>query len=101
MADREDYDGGVIAWGPPPDTSPPQQHRRPWPLVAAQLRKRPGEPALIDDQSNLSLAPKINKGVGWWKPKGAFSATTRIVDGRVYTWAWYTGDTTQTGGEDD
>jgi hypothetical protein len=92
MADSANYDGGVIRWEEPPAIVEPQQNRRPWSLVAAQLRARPNASALIDDQSNVSLAPRINAGKAWWGPRGTFEATSRWVNGRIYTYAWYVGE---------
>jgi hypothetical protein len=94
MAEEVGYEGGVIRWEEPPEPVDPRQTRRPWALVAAQLRSRPGVSGLIDDQSNFTIAVKIRNGQGWWAPKGAFEATTRLIDGRIHVYAWYVGNTT-------
>jgi len=89
-----DNDGGVIRWEdpPPPMTGGvPATQMRPWALVAAQLRSRPGEWALIDRDGNIALGPRIVKGTSWWAPKGSFTAVTRIVDGEVRIYAKYVG----------
>lgn len=91
MADSAGYDGGIIRWEEPPDPADPQQSRRPWAVVAMQLRQRPGVSALIDDQSNFAIATRMNEGRSWWAPKGTFQATTRVIDGRIHTYARYVG----------
>lgn len=86
-----EHDGGIIRWEDPPDVEPARRSR-PWALVAHQLRHRPGQWALIDDQSNTWIQPRIVSGRGhWWKPRGAYESVTRTLNGRIYTYARYVG----------
>ncbi len=92
MADRATQ--GVIRWETPPPAGGDQTgtRQRPWALVAAQLRDRPGQWALIDDHGgNVTLATRIGNGTSWWKPAGAFEATTRMINGRLHVYARYIG----------
>lgn len=92
MADRTTQ--GVIRWEDPPPTGGEQAagRQRPWALVANQLRDNPHIWALIDDHGgNVTLATRIAQGTSWWKPAGAFEATTRIIGGRLHIYARYVG----------
>lgn len=94
MADSP-VQGGVIRWEdpPPPTAGRSQRVARPWAIVAAQLRSRPGVYGLIDENLvNPSLVGRIKQGESWWSPPGAFDAVTRIINGRVHVWACYLGD---------
>jgi hypothetical protein len=84
--------GGVISWeDPPPGMVGGSSPNRPWAIVAAQLRTRPGVWALIDRDSNIVLQSRIKRGVSWWGPPGSFEVTTRNIDGRILIWARYIG----------
>jgi hypothetical protein len=92
MATRP-YPDGVISWeDPPPPGGDGTADHRPWAIVAAELRSRPGIWALIDNRSgNISLTTRINQGRSWWKPAGSFEAVSRFVDGRLHIYARYVG----------
>jgi hypothetical protein len=84
-------DDGVIRWEEPPPVPLRGDAKRPWSLVAAQLRARPGDYALIAEGAGAELAPRINTGVSWWAPPGAYKAVSRKIDGRLCVWAVYLG----------
>lgn len=88
----------VIRWERPPD--PVKKARRgagrPWAAVAYQLRQRPGQWALIDEDAN-SRAPGVahrinNAAVSWFAPAGSFLAVQRTVGGSVCIYAVYLGE---------
>lgn len=82
----------LIEWcDPPPASTGGTSEQHPWAAVAYLLRARPGKWACIEKGSAFWLAPRIKRGVGAWRPEGAFEAVTRMVDGRIYTWARYVG----------
>lgn len=85
--------GGIIRWEDPP---PPRDHlalpRRPWELIACQLRNQPGRWALVDDSGNMGVAARITAGAfRWWAPAGTFQAVRRYVEGRPVVYARYVG----------
>lgn len=86
---------GVLRWEDPPEPKPGGRRRdpRPWALVAAQLRDRPGNWALIEDAcTNPNLTTRIKTGKGWWAPAGAFEARALAADGRFLVYARYIGE---------
>lgn len=91
---------GVLRWeDPPPPAVGGNGPRRPWALVAAQLRERPGCWALIDDSTTFpAYTARITAGVGWWAPRGAFEACVRGVEGRLCMYARFVGGRQVPGG---
>ncbi len=92
-------DQGVIRWERPPPVEASHRRRgrgRPWALVSFQLQQNPGKWGLLDDDSTPGLASttsRINSGdFRWFRPAGAFVATQRTVDGRLYVYAVYIGE---------
>jgi hypothetical protein len=86
--------GGVIRWEdpPPPNWSAPRTRPRPWALIAAQLKARPGEWGVIDEGGQPTMQSRIRRGESWFAPRGAFEAAVRDVNGVVTLWARYVGE---------
>lgn len=83
--------GGIVRWEDPPPVGR-SSSQRPWAVVAMQLRQHPGRWALIDEATtNPSLTVRIAAGSAWWKPRGAFRACLRVVDGHLNIYACYVG----------
>ncbi len=82
---------GIIRWEDPPEgrQAGKRTTRRPLSLIAAQLRERPGQWALISESGDPTFVARINKGVSWWAPEGAYEATSRTVDGKMHVYARY------------
>lgn len=82
----------VIRWeDPPPTRAGARGEAKPvigHELIAVQLRRKPGEWALIYEvRSAPALVTEINAGVlQAYRPAGAYEATSRLIDGifRVY-----------------
>lgn len=82
------------------ETPPPQRRGRGFAYdeIAAALRSRPGEWALIAEDIECALVSRINKGTRRvWQPAGAFEARGQIIrtDGktkRSKVWARYVGE---------
>lgn len=90
---------GVIRWEAPP--APGNRHGRyavaiAHELIASQLRRRPGEWALIaENPSGGKLTSDINAGtLRAYRPAGSFESTTRNNDGRPCVYARYVGEAT-------
>ncbi len=86
---------GVIRWEdpPPPASRARGEARIAWPLVAQQLRQRPGVWAVVDEHRTSerrpdgALSARINSGrTKWLVPAGSFQATTRQT---VDVWTLY------------
>ncbi len=89
-------DGGVIRWEEPPAPKPKRgatgRVMRPWALVAAQLRERRGEWALIYVGNDPAVSGRVRSGHSWWAPPGAFESTSRRGDdGVIRVWARFVG----------
>lgn len=87
------HTGGVIRWEPPPDPDVPgTAERRPWALVAAELRARPGEYGVVEiGPYSVTVCKRINKGHSWFAPEGAFKAIICVVDHVQHVYAVYLG----------
>jgi hypothetical protein len=87
----------VIRWeSPPPDArgGPIRTPKRDYAPVAAALRARPGEWAVIAELPHAggsSLAHRINHGVSKWRPRFSFQATARYRGGGTVVYARYVG----------
>lgn len=76
-----------VVWGEPPSLDVERANRRLWQVVVSKLKSRPGVWALVSNSaSDLALYGRIRRGVGPWKPIGAFDLTTRVIDGRWHLW---------------
>lgn len=94
---------GVLRWEDPPTAhsaaGKPKQPRRTdkWRTVAAELRARPGEWAVLLEAERFGngggIAGKIKAGdLAAFRPAGSFDATTRTVDGLYAVYARYIGE---------
>lgn len=90
----------VLRWeAPPPDArgrmSPVRSPRRDYTAIAAALRERPGEWAVVAEIPYIggaNLVTRINRGAGPdWRPAGSFEATCRYVDGTTVVYARFLG----------
>lgn len=93
----------ALVWGPPPDPQPishPHTHsggRGPtsrWIGIAAQLRSRPGEWAIVHvatiRQTADDYASRISRGLlPATGPRGSFQGASRHVDGQYRVYARY------------
>ena len=70
-------------------------------IVAAQLREKPGQWALVDRRSTANLAASSaynirHAEVKWYEPAGSFESTSRVaVDGEsteYQVWARFVGE---------
>ncbi|MEH1168935.1 hypothetical protein V6V47_26480 [Micromonospora sp. CPCC 205539] len=97
----QDLIDGVLRWEDPP---PPTRRNPRTPggataaaeravRIAAELRARPGEWAVIAEGANSRvLTTRIRHGViAVWRPAGAYEAVCRTVDGRITVFARYVG----------
>lgn len=102
---------GVVRWEDPPAAhsaaGKPKHPRRTdkWRTVATELRRRPGEWAVLLEAERFGngggIAGQIKAGaLIAFRPAGAFDATTRTVDGLYTVYARYVGDPGATGGTD-
>lgn len=94
--DQEANDpSGVLRWEDPPPftTSQRSNDRRPWAIVAAELKAKPGELGVVyEDNPNPKLAQRIEQGLSpWFRPAGSFEATQRSRDGQVTIYARFIG----------
>ncbi len=84
---------GVVEWSdPPPPGGDQPSTLRSWAVVAVELRNRPRQWGLVETAGNVSLSARINAGKAWWAPKGAYEATSRLIDGKLHVWARYLGE---------
>lgn len=97
MTDDEYETTGVLRWErpPAPGLTGGGGRRRPWPVVAADLRKNPGEWGVVLEDggtnSGTTVARINNASTRWFKPAGAFYAVQRQVEGQVTVYAVYIG----------
>lgn len=92
----------VLRWeAPPPDArgkAGPKTRaaRRDYRGIAAALRRRPGEWAVIAEVpyvGGANIAHRINWGSGeCWRPAGTFEATCRYVGGTTVVYARFLGE---------
>lgn len=73
---------GVIRWETPPPARPSHlTPQRPWALVAYELRERPWDWGVIDENTaNPTITARITGGRSWWTPRGSFEACVRHFD---------------------
>ncbi len=89
---------GVLRWEVPPGPGyvPSGPRRRPWPIVARELRDNPGEWGVVleDGGSNAgSTVARINGGqTRWFGPAGAYFSVQRTINGRIFVYAVYVGE---------
>jgi hypothetical protein len=85
---------GVIRWEDPPEPAARgRRHTLAWAEVAAELRARPGEWAVVyEGASNNALPDRIKAGKAGFTPAGAFEATLRGAGRAQATYARYVGD---------
>jgi len=82
-----------IEWSDPPTSS---RDNRNWPQIAAALRLRPNEWAIVEKPATAyqagQLAANIRRGkVGGVRPDEDFDAMSRKVDGEYRVYARYVG----------
>jgi hypothetical protein len=93
----------VIRWEePPPAGGGNPGQRKPvlaHELIAVQLRQRPGDWALIHEQSsNPAIISEINHGkLRPYRPAGAYESVSRKVTGVFQVYARYVGNDAQDG----
>ncbi len=89
----------IIRWENPPATTRrgvgrPRDHT--WNQVAEQLRARPGQWAVVEDDmpaNRTAIANHIRQGaILAFAPSGTYDATSRSKQGRVTIYARYVGD---------
>lgn len=94
----------VIRWEDPPPAGSGNPGQRKavlaHELIAVQLRRRPGDWALIHEQSSApAIVSEINHGkLRPYRPAGAYECVSRKAAGVFQIYARYVGDNTQ-GGE--
>lgn len=97
MSDNNEALLGVLRWEAPPEAgyAGGSAKRRPWPIVARDLRDHPGEwgVVLVDGGTNSgSTVVRITGGhTQWFEPAGSFLAVQRSVNGQVIVYAVYLG----------
>lgn len=78
---------------PPPRTG--RSYTRPWARIAKDLReKHPGEWWVVMEDGGLttsSMTQAIRTGASHWRPRGAYLAEARTVNGIVTLYAKYVG----------
>lgn len=87
---------GIIRWEDPPTAKPIGRHGVTLAneLIASQLRRHPGEWALIaENPGNSSLAGHIKSAaIAAFRPAGSYEAVTRTVEGVVRIYARHVGE---------
>lgn len=81
----------IIRWEPPPAERTKPRRIAQWEGVAADLRERPGEWALIaTGVEHANTAGQINAArIRCFAPAGAFEAQRQLVDGEIRVYARY------------
>ena len=89
---------GVLRWEDPPavSTAPRTDDRVAWAIVAAELRSKPGEWAVVIEGPKAvpHVAIRISQGKSpWFRPAGSFETMQRTApDGGVSIYARYVGE---------
>lgn len=86
---------GVLRWEDPPPFTTTQRGdvKRPWAIVAAELKANPGDWGVVyEGNPTPKLAVRIEQGLSpWFRPAGAYEATQRSRRGQVTIYARYIG----------
>jgi hypothetical protein len=91
----DDSSIGVLEWSDPPPKAKPRTGAecRPWALVVAQLKAKPGKWGKIAaGRGSQRLRARILSGWSRFTPAGAWEAEERLVDGVLCVWAKYVGE---------